>query len=129
MGAVTRWIVDGMNVIGSRPQERWWLDRPAAMERLARRLRELHESGGEEVELFLDGRSIGRVHGAAGHVVVRFAGSGRDAADRAIVERVRADDDPGSLRVVTSDKVLADRVRRAGAGVVSSGEFLRRLER
>jgi predicted RNA-binding protein with PIN domain len=126
--AVARWIVDGMNVIGSRPQERWWLDRPAAMERLARRLRELREAGADEVELFLDGRSIGRVHGAAGQVVVRFAGGGRDAADRAIVERVRADDDPGSLRVVTSDKVLADRVRRAGAGVVSSGEFLRRLE-
>ena len=27
---MTRWIVDGMNVIGSRPTG-WWRDRPGAM--------------------------------------------------------------------------------------------------
>ncbi len=115
-------------MIGSRPERRWWRDRPAAMEELARRLREFRDRSGEEVELFLDGRSSGRVHGAAGRVSVRFAGSGKDAADRAIVERVKADEDPGSLLVVSSDRVLADRARRAGADVVSAGEFLRRLE-
>ena len=123
-----RWIVDGMNVIGSRPQERWWRDRYAAMERLARRVRAFSEASGEEVELFLDGRSSGRVQGAAGRVLVRFASGGRNAADRAIVERVEAEDAPGSLRVVTSDRELAKRVRRAGAEVVSSGSFLRRLD-
>lgn len=117
-----------MNVIGSRPQERWWRDRYAAMERLARRLRAFSEASGEEVELFLDGRSSGRVHGAAGRVPVRFAAGGPNAADRAIAERVEADRDPGSLRVVSSDRELAERVRRAGAEVVSSGLFLRRLD-
>ncbi len=117
-----------MNVIGSRPERRWWRDRTGAMEELARELREFRDRTGEEVELFLDGRSSGRVHGAAGDLAVRFAGGGRDAADRAIVARVKEDEDPGSLRVVSSDKVLADRARRAGAEVVPAGEFLRRLE-
>lgn len=125
---MTSWIVDGMNVIGSRPERRWWRDRQGAMEELARSMRGFRERRQEEVELFLDGASFGRVHGAAGPVSVTFAGGGRDAADRAIVERVKADKDPGSLRVVSSDKMLADRVRRAGAEVVSAGEFLRRLE-
>ncbi|MGI9557046.1 MAG: NYN domain-containing protein [Solirubrobacterales bacterium] len=121
------WIVDGMNVIGSQPEKRWWADRYGAMEELARTLRKFRRDGGDEVELFLDGRSSGRVHGAAGHVAVAFAGGGPNAADRAIVERVKGDADPGSLTVVSSDKMLADRARRAGAQVSSSGAFLRLL--
>ena len=122
-----RWLVDGMNVIGSRP-DGWWRDREGAMERLARRLAGFQHTQGEEVGVVFDGRRSGRVVGAAGLVEVDFASGGRNAADHAIVKLVEADPDPGELRVVTSDKQLAERVRAAGAEVVSSGEFLRRLE-
>ena len=59
-----------MNVIGSRPERRWWLDRYAAMEDLARKLREFRSRTGEEVELYLDGHSSGRVHAVGGGMVV-----------------------------------------------------------
>ena len=36
---------------------------------------------------------------------------------------------PGDLRVVTSDKELADRVRASGSQVIGVGEFRRQLER
>jgi hypothetical protein len=32
-----RWLVDGMNVIGARP-DGWWRDRPGAQRRLAEKL-------------------------------------------------------------------------------------------
>jgi uncharacterized protein YaiI (UPF0178 family) len=53
---------------------------------------------------------------------------GRDAADHAIAERVEADADPASIRVVTSDRELADRVRAAGADVEGAGHFRARLD-
>jgi uncharacterized protein YaiI (UPF0178 family) len=52
---------------------------------------------------------------------------GRDAADDEIARLVAADDDPGSLRVVTSDAALAARVRGLGASVEGAGAFRRRL--
>jgi len=122
-----RWLIDGMNVIGSRP-DGWWRDREAAMESLARRLARFRSESGEDVAVVFDGRRSGRVVGAAGLVEVDFAPGGPDAADRVIAERAERDDQPGELRVVTSDRELAARVRAAGAEVVSSGEFLRRLD-
>ncbi len=53
---------------------------------------------------------------------------GRNAADHAIAQRVEADADPGSIRVVTSDRELADRVRAAGADVEGAGRFRERLD-
>jgi hypothetical protein len=65
-------------------------------------------------------------HGAA---VVAFASrAGRNAADDEIVRVLAADPAPGSVRVVTSDKRLAERARLLGAGVLSSGGFRRRLD-
>jgi predicted RNA-binding protein with PIN domain len=122
-----RWLVDGMNVIGSRP-DGWWRDREGAMERLARRLAAFRRAQGEEVAVVFDGRRSGRVIGAGGLVEVGFASGGRNAADRAIAELVEADPDPGKLHVVTSDRELAERVRSAGAEVVGAGDFLGRLE-
>jgi predicted RNA-binding protein with PIN domain len=64
-----------------------------------------------------------------GRLEVVFAGQGR-AADDEIVRRVGTDSDPGSLRVVTSDRPLAERVLLAGAGeVVGAGGFRRTLDR
>lgn len=119
---MTRWVVDGMNVIGSRPTG-WWRDRPGAMRDLVGRLREL----GEPVTVIFDGGSFEIED--AGDVDVRFATRrGRNAADDDIAAYVEAADDPSALRVVTSDSELAARVRAHGADVVGAGEFRARLD-
>jgi hypothetical protein len=119
---LTRWIVDGMNVIGSRPTG-WWRDRPGAMRDLVERLGEL----GEPVTVIFDGRPFEIED--AGEVEVRFASRrGRNAADDDIAALVADASDPASLRVVTSDSELAARVRRHGAEVVGAGEFRARLD-
>jgi predicted RNA-binding protein with PIN domain len=122
-----RLIVDGMNVLGSRP-DGWWRDRPAAMERLVHRLDAFAEREGEDVTVVFDGREHERVAGAARLVSVGFAPGGRDAADREIVRRIRADDDPGGIVAATSDRRLRASVKAAGAASISAGELLRRLE-
>ena len=122
-----RLIVDGMNVLGSRP-DGWWRDRPAAMERLVRRLDAFAAREDADVTVVFDGREHERVLGAARLVAVGFAPGGRDAADREIVRRIRADDDPGALVAATSDRRLRAAVKAAGATSVSAGELLRRLE-
>ena len=43
-----RWLVDGMNVIGTRP-DNWWRDRDAAMLRLVDQLERWAAAEGEDV--------------------------------------------------------------------------------
>jgi predicted RNA-binding protein with PIN domain len=119
-----RLVVDGMNVIGSRP-DGWWRDRPGAMRELARRLDELAAATGDEVTVVFDGRRFDIV---SRHVDVRFASRrGPNAADDDIARLVADDSDPGSLTVITSDGDLASRVGRSGAAVVGAGAFRREL--
>ena len=47
-------VVDGMNVIGSRP-DGWWRDREAASRRLVDRLERLVRADGAEVTVVFDG--------------------------------------------------------------------------
>ena len=119
-----RWLVDGMNVVGSRP-DGWWRDRRAAMRGLVDRLEAFAGETGDEVAVVFDGRPFELDGG--GRVEVGFRPGGRNAADDAIVEWVGADGDAASLTVVTSDRELVRRVRDAGAEVISAGAFLRRL--
>ena len=121
-----RWVVDGMNVIGSRPTG-WWRDRPGAMRELVEELDSLAERSGDPVTVVLDGRPF-ELEGGPG-VTVRFASRrGPNAADDDIAALVESNPDAGDLSVVTSDRDLARRVRDAGATVVSAGEFRRRLD-
>jgi predicted RNA-binding protein with PIN domain len=122
---VTRWIVDGMNVIGSRPTG-WWRDRPGAMRDLVEELEAFAGRGGDEVTVVLDGKPFD-LEGDA--VEVKFASRrGPNAADDDIAAIVGADPEPGAISVVTSDGDLARRVRDAGASVVGAGEFRRLLD-
>ena len=121
MSPVVTWLVDGMNVIGSRP-DGWWRDRTGAMRRLARELAAL----GEQVTLVLDGRER-ELDAPPGVTVLWAPGPGPDAADRVIAELVEADPRPDRWRVVTSDGALAARVRAAGAAVEGAGTFRKRL--
>lgn len=123
---MTRWVVDGMNVIGSRPTG-WWRDRPRAMRDLTAELEDFGAATGESVTVVFDGRPFEIEPGES--VDVRFATRrGPNAADDDIAALVERDDDPGSLAVVTSDADLARRVRGLGASVVGAGEFRRRLD-
>lgn len=130
--APERWIVDGNNVVGSRP-DGWWRDRPGAFRRLLGAVLESDWPGADGVLVVFDGPADPTVEsvvgdGSATRVSVLFAGRGR-SADDAIVEATTGNS-AGGLRqvVVTSDRALADRVRASGAEVVSAGAFLRRLK-
>jgi predicted RNA-binding protein with PIN domain len=123
---VTRWLVDGMNLIGSRP-DGWWADRARAMRELVSELER-----GDEVTVVFDGSPSEERPGpggaAAGRLWVVFAPGGPDAADDVIAERVARVGDPAAIRVVTSDKALSERVREHGVEVVPVGRFRRMLE-
>jgi predicted RNA-binding protein with PIN domain len=124
---MARWLIDGMNVIGSRP-DGWWRDRDGAVVALVERLTNWASTAGEEVTVVFDGKRPSRLAAGAEHgITVVFAGRGT-SADEVIARRAAADPDPGSLRVVTSDAELAARVRAAGASVVGSGTFRGRLD-
>ena len=119
---MTRWLIDGMNVIGSRP-DGWWRDRQGAQRRLVKELAGFADA----VTVIFDGREH-PINPPAG-VEVRFATTrGRNAADHDIAALAAADDDPQTLTVVTSDAELAARVESAGATTLGAGAFRRRLD-
>jgi hypothetical protein len=80
------------------------------------------------VTVVLDSRPF-EADGDARSVSVRFAPGGRNAGDDQIVRLVQRDEAPATLRVVTSDKELAARVKALGARVSPAGEFRAELDR
>ena len=119
------WLVDGMNVIGSRP-DGWWKDRDGAMGRLVGEIELWSESHDDDVTVVFD--RAPRPPIVSDLIEVAHARrKGADAADDEIVRRLGAADDPEAWIVVTSDKRLAGRVKAIGAAVEPAGEFLRRL--
>jgi predicted RNA-binding protein with PIN domain len=123
---VTQWIVDGMNLIGSRP-DGWWRDRPGAMRSLAAELGRFAAASGESVTVVFDGRPVQL--GDHPEVEVAFASRrGPNAADDDIAVLVAGASRPGELTVVTSDAALAERVSSNGAGVVGVRAFRERLD-
>jgi hypothetical protein len=106
-----RRVIDGMNVIGTRP-DGWWRDRQGAQRRLVGELAAL----GEPVTVVFDGREHDT--GPSDGVEVAFA----PHADDLIAELAG----PGVI-VVTSDRGLAERVRARGGDVEPSKRFLERL--
>ncbi len=121
-----RWIVDGMNVIGTRP-DAWWKDRDGAMLRLVDMLERWAASDGEEVTVVFERPPRPPIRSTV--VEVRHAPRPKaDAADDEIVRLLRADPRPATVRVVTSDRLLADLARGAGATVEGAESFRRRIE-
>jgi predicted RNA-binding protein with PIN domain len=117
----THWLIDGMNVIGSRPSG-WWRDRPKAMRELVEELEALLTArSGDEITVVFDG---GPFDIPSTEVDVLFASRrGRDAADDDIAQLAG----PGRT-VVTSDADLAERSRAKGARVEGAGAFRRLLD-
>jgi predicted RNA-binding protein with PIN domain len=114
-----RWIVDAMNVIGSRP-DGWWRNRRLAMVRLVEQLERWSSAEGRQVTVVFERPTSNRSS------VINIAHAPKAAANSAddeILRQVRADDRPTEITVVTSDVALADRVRKLGASVYPAGEF------
>lgn len=121
-----RWIVDGMNVIGTRP-DGWWRDRHAAMVRLVDLLERWSAGHGDDVTVVFEQPPRPPISSS----VIEVAHARRprpNSADDEIVRRVRLEADPGSVRVVTSDGVLSEQVRAAGASVYPSSTFRAELD-
>jgi predicted RNA-binding protein with PIN domain len=121
-----RWLVDGMNVIGTRP-DGWWKDRRGAMRALADSLDAFARRAGDEVTAVFDqdprlGTEVGSVR------VVVASRKGPNAADHEIVDLLAADEDPGGVWVVTSDRWLEEQVESLGARVVHSKKFRDQLD-
>jgi hypothetical protein len=135
-------VVDGANVVGSRP-DGWWRDRPEAARRLAGELvgalvadpehlaAALLDAGGSDaselrVHLVLEGaaRAVEDLPTHPRLVVHRAETDG----DTAIAELAR-DLAGGADRVlvVTADRELRERVGAAGAAAVGPGTLLRAL--
>ena len=126
---MTVWIVDAMNVIGSRPTG-WWRDRRAAVRRLLAETRRLVAVTREPVTLVVDGRPPPHLPDGEddGVHVVYAARAGANAADDRIVELVASESAPSRTQVVTSDRALQERVRRLGAQVETAGAWLRKMD-
>ena len=122
-----RLVVDGMNVIGSRPTG-WWRDRDAAKMSLFERLGRLAEAEGRPVTVIFDGRPLSDLtEGEHGGVEVLYANrSGPNAADDRIVELVA--ERPAGVAVVSSDLALRGRVAERGAEVEGASWLLKRLD-
>ncbi len=121
-----RWLVDGMNVIGTRP-DAWWRDRHAAMVRLVYLLENWAAASGEDVTVVFEQPPKPPISSTVIEVA-HAPRPRRDSADDEIVRRLRADAEPGAVRVVTSDVWLSDRVHAAGATVEPAAPFRALIE-
>jgi predicted RNA-binding protein with PIN domain len=116
-----RWIIDGMNVIGSRP-DGWWRDRHAAMIRLVGLLERWAADSGEDVTVVFEQPPRPPIDSSVIEVA-HAKRAGANSADKEIVRRIAAAGDAHDVRVVTSDGWLADQVRAAGGSVEPAHAF------
>jgi predicted RNA-binding protein with PIN domain len=121
------YLVDGNNVMGQRVG--WHRDKPGARRRLLGELARFAREAGVTVEAVFDGMPDEFFPDGSYFMGVRvfYAARGSDA-DARIKGLVEASRERRTLKVVTSDRALADYVRRCGAQVIRSGEFRRRLD-
>lgn len=123
-------IIDGYSLLHRDARTRALLGRSLA---LARRslLEQLERHGAamaDAITVVFDGKG-GQTGPAfeSRHVGVVFSDSAR-TADTVIEQFVHSHPQPGSLWVVTSDRLERETVEAAGANSMSCGEFLERLQ-
>jgi predicted RNA-binding protein with PIN domain len=116
-----RWIIDAMNVIGSRP-DGWWTNRRRAMVGLVDQLERWASAEGHHVTVVFEQPGSPPIRSSV--IDVAYAPrAAPNSADDEIVRRVRADDRPQEINVVTSDITLAGRVQDAGASPHPAASF------
>jgi predicted RNA-binding protein with PIN domain len=121
------YLIDGNNVMGQRVG--WHRDKPGARRRLLGELARFAREAGVTVEAVFDGAPDEFFPDGSYFMGVRvfYAERGADA-DARIKRLVEESRERRTLKVVTSDRALADYVRRCGVEVVRAGEFRRRLD-
>jgi len=127
-----QWLVDGMNVIGSSGGtgggfHSWWKDRDRAMLHLVDMLERWAAAEGEDVVVVFERPPSPPIRSTV--IEVAHAPKPRaNAADDEIVRRLTAAPDVRAVRVVTSDRALAERAWGIGATVEGADSFRLRLE-
>ena len=121
-----RGYVDGWNVIGTRP-DNWWRDRDAAMLRLVDLLERWAAAENEDVVVVFERKPSPPIRSTVIEVT-HAPKAKRNAADDEIVRRLSLEGDLRSVRVVTSDRWLAERASAEGATVVGADTFRSRIE-
>jgi uncharacterized protein YaiI (UPF0178 family) len=121
-----RFLVDGMNVIGTRP-DAWWRDRHAAMVRLVDMLERWAADTGADVTVVFEKPPSPPIRSTV-IAIAHAPRPRRDSADDEIIRLLRSDPEPGSVRVVTSDTFLADRAYAVGASVEPARAFRSLIE-
>jgi predicted RNA-binding protein with PIN domain len=116
-----RWIVDGMNVIGCRP-DGWWKDRGGAMVTLVDRLDSWAFAQGDTVTVVFE-RPPSTALTSTVIEIAHAPKAAANSADDEIVRLVQADTRPDEIRVVTSDRALTNRVQSLGASVYRAENF------
>ncbi len=117
-------VVDGANVVGSRP-DGWWRDRAGAAARLHGRLA-VADTSYDEIVLVLEGQAkAGVPKGTDAHL--RTVHAPRDG-DSAIADEAAAlRDRDCDVVVVTADRGLRQRVEALGCRTMSPGWLLDQL--
>ncbi len=110
-----------MNVIGSRP-DGWWKDRGRAMAALVEKLDRWASGQADAVTVVFE-RPPSTAVTSSLIEIAHAPKAAANSADDEIVRLVQADARPHEIRVVTSDKALADRVRTLGADVFPAVSF------
>jgi predicted RNA-binding protein with PIN domain len=122
-----RWLIDGMNVIGTTgPSSKWWRDRDAAMLTLVDLLERWAAAENEDVTVVFERQPSPPIRSSV-IAVAHAPKPKRDAADDEIVRRIKQDPNPHQVRVVTSDRWLSERADALGATVEGADSFRRRL--
>ena len=114
-------VVDGANVVGSRP-DGWWRDRAGAAARLHGRL-SVADTSYDEIVLVLEGQAKGGVpKGKDAHLRTVHATRDGDSAITDEARRLRERDE--DVVVVTADRGLQLRVEALGCRTMSPSWLL-----
>jgi predicted RNA-binding protein with PIN domain len=124
------YLVDGNNVFGQRPG--WHRDKEGAQLRLLDELAAISAGGEHAFAVVFDGSPLTQLPDGTRHrkVDVYYARPGSNADDRIVelLNHVKYRNEIDDIIVVTSDRVLAERVRLLGARTIRSGELRRMVE-
>lgn len=121
------YLVDGNNLMGQRVG--WHRDKAGARRRLLGELANFARAARVSLSVVFDGAPDEHFPDGARYMGVRIFYAVRGSnADERIKQMVDASRERRTLVVVTSDRALADYVRRSGAPVVRAGEFQRRMD-
>ena len=121
------YLIDGNNVMGQRVG--WHKNKPGARRRLLDDVARFVAEKRVSAAVVFDGAPEDHFPDGSSRLGVRlfYAARGSDA-DARIKEMVEASRERRTLIVITSDRALADYVRRCGARVESSSGFRGRLD-